>query len=194
MTLKLCDRQEIEQLYNTYLVQDFPKNELKPLERMLTLMDKNLYFVYALYDAEENMLAYAFFSGAYGCEYVLLDYFAVAADKRGKGIGSQMLTLLKEELGKNYAGVILEAENPDYAENAKDFDIRTRRFQFYLNNGFSSTKMLCRLFGVEFRLFVYAKKQPSTLSLAYAAVDLYKALIEKKDLKGNISLRIEELF
>lgn len=194
MVLKICNREEIEKIYNTYLVQDFPKDEVKPLERILFLYDKNLYFAYGLYDADEKMLAYAFFSKAHSCEYVLLDYYAVAEEKRGTGIGSHMLSLLKETLCGEYEGIILESENPDFAENAKDFDVRSRRIQFYLNNGFSSTKMLCRLFGVEFRLFVYAKKQPSTLSLAYAAVALYKALIEKKDLKDNISLRIEELF
>ncbi len=194
MILKIFSAQDIENVYNTYLVKDFPAAEVKPLSRILELFVKKLYFGYGLYDETDNLLAYAFFSAAYGCEFVLLDYLAVVDGNRDRGVGTKMLALLKEEIAKEYVGIILESENPDFAENAKDFDTRTRRIQFYLNNEFSSTKMVSRLFGVEYRIFVYAKKQPSTLSLAYATVALYKALIAEKHLKDNVSLRIEELF
>lgn len=194
MKIKRFTLQEIEYVYNTHLINDFPSAEVKPLSRIQYLYEKELYFGYGLYDETEALLAYAFFSDAYGCEFVLLDYLAVVSGHRGTGLGTKMLTLLKEEIVKEHEGIILESENPDFAENAKDFDVRTRRIQFYLNNDFSSTKMVSRLFGVEYRIFVYAKKQPSTLSLAYATVALYKALIAEKHLKDNVSLRIEELF
>ena len=149
MTVKLFSAQDIENVYNTYLLKDFPPAEVKPLSRIQMLFEKKLYFGYGLYDETDTLLAYAFFSTAYGCEFVLLDYLAVVDGNRDKGIGSKMLTLLKEEVAKEYEGIILESENPDFAENAKDFDVRTRRIQFYLNNDFSSTKMVSRLFGVE---------------------------------------------
>ena len=93
MTVRRFTAQEIADVYNTYLVKDFPKAEVKPLSRIQYLFEKNLYFGYGLYDESDTLLAYAFFSDAYGCEFVLLDYFAVVDGNRGAGIGCKMLTL-----------------------------------------------------------------------------------------------------
>ena len=50
VTIKLFSAQEIENVYNTYLLKDFPPAEVKPLSRIQMLFEKNLYFGYGLYD------------------------------------------------------------------------------------------------------------------------------------------------
>lgn len=64
-----------------------------------------------------------------------LAYFAVCSQKRSKGIGSKALRMLK----KFYFGsqIITEFEAPDY--RYENNDIRLRRRNFYLRNGFFET-------------------------------------------------------
>ena len=190
----LCESTDIEYIYNHHIIHDFPKAEVKPLSRILELHRKGVYFAYALYSESNQLLSYAFLCSAAACEYVLLDYLAVSDDIRGKGIGTNMLELLKAEICKTYTGILLESENPDFALDKADFDIRSRRISFYEKCGFHTTKMLSRLFGVEYCVLVYAPEIPSTLNLAHATVNLYRTLIPEKHLAANVSLRISEVF
>ncbi len=191
MHLVLCNPQEITDIYNNYIKNDFPPAEVKPLSRILMLYEKNLYFVYALYEKDE-LLSYAFFSSAPGCEYVLLDYLAVVSGKRNMGIGAKMLDLLKTEVCKNFNGILLESENPDFAKDEEEKEIRKRRISFYLRCGFEITKMQSCLFGVEYKIMVYCPVSHSTLSLTHALSALYKSLIAEKYMADNVSIRIDD--
>ena len=112
MELRLCNKKEIESIYNNHIINDFPPNEVKPLKRILYLAENGLYFVYGIYE-DEKLISYAFVSGAPNCDYVLLDYLAVVSGRRGIGIGSRAMKLLKEEICKTHEGILLESENPD---------------------------------------------------------------------------------
>lgn len=191
MNLILCNQKEITEIYNNNIKNDFPPAEVKPLSRILMLHEKELYFVYALYEKDE-LLSYAFFSSAPGCEYVLLDYLAVVEGKRNMGIGNKMLDLLKSEICKTFNGILLESENPDFAKDEEEMIIRTRRISFYKRCGFENTKMASCLFGVEYRILAYCRVSHSTLSLAHALSDLYKSLIAEKHMAENVSLRIDD--
>lgn len=191
MELRLCDVKDIEYIYNNHIIYDFPKNEVKPLSRILYLEGKGLYFAYGLYENDE-LLCYAFFSGAYECDYVLLDYLAVVSGKRGTGIGTKMLEFLKKEICKTKSGFLLESENPDYAKDESDKATRIRRLKFYENCGLYTTKMQSQLFGVEYKILVYAEKTPSTLSITHAITELYHALIAEKYMKDYVYLRVED--
>lgn len=191
MELRLCTVKEIESIYNNHIINDFPPDEVKPLKRILFLAEKDLYFVYGVFE-DEKLISYAFISGAPNCDYVLLDYLAVVSGRRGIGIGSRAMKLLKEEICKTHTGILLESENPEYAHDEKDKKTRERRIKFYLNCGFELTKMQSCLFGVQYKIMVYAKKMPSTLSVTHAITDLYQALIAEKHLKDNVSLHVED--
>lgn len=189
MRLLLCNPQEITEIYNNHIRNDFPPAEVKPLARILMLYEKGLYFVYALYEKDE-LLSYAFFSSAPGCEYVLLDYLAVVDGKRNMGIGTKMLDLLKSEICKTFNGIFLETENPDFAKNEPEKTIRTRRLSFYLRCGFETTKIQSCLFGVEYKIMLYCHISHSTLSLIHALTDLYKSLIAEKHIDKNVNIRL----
>lgn len=191
MRLFLCNPREITEIYNNHIKNDFPPAEVKPLSRILMLYEKGLYFVYALYQKDE-LLSYAFFSSAPGCEYVLLDYLAVVDGKRNMGIGNKMLDLLKTEVCKNFNGILLESENPDFAKDETEKTIRIRRLGFYLRCGFETTKIQSCLFGVEYKIMVYCDTSHSTLSLIHTLTDLYKSLIAEKHMDKNVDIRLED--
>lgn len=78
----------------------------------------------------------------------LLDYFAIAEDKRGSGIGGRAIRMLTERFaGKKY---ILEIEKQD--ESAPNASERQRRKAFYLRNGLKETGVFVRAYEVDFEL------------------------------------------
>lgn len=78
-------------------------------------------------------------------DIVLLDYFAISPNLRGNGIGSNVLSLLKDR----YSGkrILLEIEDPE--EPCKNRKERLRRKDFYLRNGLSVQDYKVWLFGVK---------------------------------------------
>lgn len=84
-------------------------------------------------------------------DLILLDYFAIAEEKRGNGLGSDALKSLQERYrGKR---LFLEIESV-YAE-ADNIAERHRRKQFYLNNGMTEQKVMVSCFGTEMELLGY---------------------------------------
>lgn len=133
---------DIEKLY----LEAFPKAERKPFamikklcklgkSEMLCLESDNGDFVgLAITVLYEN--------------FVLLDYFAISPEGRGKGTGSEALRLLKEKyVGKRF---FLEIESTLDSQNCPEE--RTRRKIFYLRSGMSVMPFEVDLFGVHMEI------------------------------------------
>lgn len=73
----------------------------------------------------------------------LLDYFAVAPEQRGRGLGGAVLRLLAEQLaGEPDAwGMLLEVESDEWGSEAERA-LRRRRIGFYRRNGASLVEAL----------------------------------------------------
>lgn len=153
MKLKRLTEAQMLDIYQTYMTIDFPLDELKPFELISKLVNKNIYFAFGLFE-EDKLFAYAFLTKSSDRRYLLLDYFAVCSDVRGKGIGSLCLSLLKDEC-KAYDGIFIEVENVEYAGNEVEKAVRSRRIAFYERNGAEFTDILCRLFGVEMNIMIF---------------------------------------
>lgn len=123
----------------------FPEVERKPKDVMEFLAEQHKMEIYAIEDCgefiglavnmkEENM--------------ALLDYFAIAPDKRNSGYGSRCIRLLLEKFhDQKY---IFEIEMQDAkAENAED---RRRRKAFYLRNGLKETGLFANVYQVDFEM------------------------------------------
>ncbi len=82
---------------------------------------------------------------------VLLDYFAISDDKRGKGLGSNAL----KELQRLYSGRKLFLEIESTYTNSDNAEERKKRKQFYLNNGMSEMKIMVNLFGTDMEVLGY---------------------------------------
>ena len=148
---------EIRYIYNTYMVVDFPQDELKPLSHIERMFSDGIYTCYAMYDGD-TVLSYA-----YLCEYdgyVLIDYLAVNCEMRGRRIGSRLLCLLKEKLkGKT---VLVECEDIDFADSLSEAEIRKRRIFFYTASGFEVSSVKTVLFGVNYVILTYPENCNTT--------------------------------
>ena len=84
-------------------------------------------------------------------DILLLDYFAVVPEYRGKGIGRQALEAVFSHAGKRR--VLLEIETTkNTSENKEE---RVRRKNFYLKSGMNAMGCSVNLFGVEMELMTY---------------------------------------
>ena len=151
--LNLLNIHEIKQIYETRMVIDFPKAELKPLKNIIDAVNSGIYECLGLFDGDE-CIGYTFLIKQ--GESFLIDYIAIYPDKRNNGAGSQLLRLLNEHLADAEV-VIIEVEDPQYAKSAEEKDLQTRRLGFYMRNGCVDTGLRVRCFGVPFIILSLGK-------------------------------------
>lgn len=157
--LKRLDKKEMAEIYETRMEKDFPPAELKPWKRIEEMLDAGVYFAYGMFE-EERLVAYAFFVEAAGGR-ILLDYYAVAEQARGTGNGSRCMEILEEELRKKGSRVLLiEVENPAWAQSEEERQNRERRIRFYEKNGAALTELRSCLFGVEYKIMQIPVGEP----------------------------------
>ncbi len=125
---KVPNRREIKELY----FSSFPKHEQMPWWLMRLLATQPGVEIAGYYE-EDLFCGFTYTVATEGMLFVM--FFAVNGEIRGKGYGSAILGLLKQ----NHPGktVLLNVEPLD--ENAENYDQRVRRFKFYKKNGFFDT-------------------------------------------------------
>ena len=144
MELKLLNREELTKLYQTEMIFDFPRSELKPLLGMLRLVDMGRYEPLLVVE-DGQPVGYAMMWLAQNEKGALLEYLGVLRGKRNGGRGTKILTLLKRRYSHLF-GEVESQDSPDPAEN----ELRCRRVGFYLRSGFRVLDYECALFGVHF--------------------------------------------
>lgn len=152
MKLESLSEKELKALYHERLREDFPPDELRPFSSMQYLLRENAYRCFA-YREGEKICAYAMLILSHGA--VLLDYFAVAPERRGQGVGSEFLRELKtisREFQVSY--MLIEAESIDSAETPEQLTERRRRLRFYENCGCFPSPVFSLLFGVEYQILL----------------------------------------
>ncbi|MBQ7314947.1 MAG: GNAT family N-acetyltransferase [Clostridia bacterium] len=138
---KLAHRIKIHRLYR----KAFPTNERKPFFIIRSMQKKGKTDVW-YFEKEGAFVGFA--TTINGGDRILLDYLAVVEKKRGKGIGTDMLKLLRTQYeGK---GIFLEIERP--CADAPNAEERIRRKQFYLSCGMKELNVSARVFGVDMEL------------------------------------------
>lgn len=129
---------DIEKLY----LEAFPKAERKPFAMIKKLCKKGKSEMLCLESDNGDFLGLAI-TVLYE-DLVLLDYFAISPEGRGKGTGSEALQLLKEKYtNKRF---FLEIESTLDTQNCPEE--RIRRKNFYLRGGMSVMPFEVDLFGV----------------------------------------------
>lgn len=142
------NQQQVTEIFNTYMKEDFPSDELKPLDTLLNLIDQGIYDCLGWYE-DGRLRAYACL--VRGDKECLLDYLAVCPEYRSGGYGSRFLRAF-QELYPDHERIWIECENIACAETPQEKQIRTRRIEFYLRNGVVHTGVGSNLFGVEFTI------------------------------------------
>lgn len=124
--------QHIKDLYSSA----FPRREQISLSFLINQTKKDTVHFDAFYDGD------VFVGLTYTISFedtTYLWYFATRADLRSKGYGSQIMRYLQEVRPNNR--IVLNLDIQD--EAAADSEIRKRRKEFYIKNGYSSTGYFC---------------------------------------------------
>lgn len=168
--LTKLDKKQIEYIYNTFMVVDFPPDELKPLPHLFRMVEEGLCTYYALYDGSEVL---SYFGLCVKDGYALVDYLAVNPKKRGQGIGSEMLKYLKEAAGDNT--ILIECEDIAATTDFAEQEIRKRRIAFYERAGFKLRGVKAKLFGVDYVLLTFPEINDADTKFGYEIV--YRAML-----------------
>lgn len=131
----------LQQLY----IRSFPRAERKPfgvIRRMYREGKADIWCILA--DGKFSGLA----TTVNGDELILIDYFAIAENRRGKGLGKAAMECLLSMYPDR--GVFLEIESPD--RPGLDRDQRKKRKEFYLSCGFGELGVKAKVFGVYMEL------------------------------------------
>ena len=167
------DEYGAESVYNEYMKKDFPSNELKPFFAIKQAMEEGTYTAFGAYRGGE-LYGYAYFARAEkdGETIALLDYFAVVPEKRGQGIGSEILkTLSPERL--SYACVLIESESLEGASDPEEREIRARRIRFYKKCGAVDTGVAAQLYGVDYDILAVGCGEDAYQLTAYMYDKMY---------------------
>ncbi|MCX4268291.1 MAG: hypothetical protein OSJ62_06455 [Lachnospiraceae bacterium] len=141
-------KKELEQQVKELYLEAFPKEERKPYELMKQKQREGKMQIWAVVQEDKLDFCGLAITILYR-DIVLLDYFAICQDKRGKGIGSKILAKIKEK----YAGKRLFLEIESVSERLEGLSkeertIRERRKGFYSRNGMKETGLEVVLYGV----------------------------------------------
>lgn len=143
--VKAISNKQLSDIRNLYL-SAFPDAEQKPFSMIKKLCNMGKSEMLCLESDNGDFLGLAI-TVLYE-DLVLLDYFAISPEGRGKGTGSNALQILKEK----YAGkrFFLEIESTLDPQNCPEE--RTRRKSFYLRGGMSVMPFEVDLFGVKMEI------------------------------------------
>lgn len=175
MELKQLSPDQLTDVYNTHMVHDFPQQELKPLAILRKCHREGTMIPYGLFDGTE-IVAYAIMLFAKPGDACILDYLATVKHRRGTGAGGEMLRKLQREL-PDCAGILIEYEFPEDAEDEAEREMRLRREHFYLKNGMRKTRIDLILFGVHFNVgFLPCAREVDDETLQQMQTDVYDAV------------------
>lgn len=188
MTIQKLEIPQLEKLYHAHMEKDFVPQELRPWHSVKRLTEQGCYDTFACRE-EGQLVAYAAFAR---CEAgVLLDYFAVVPQLRGKGVGSRFFRELKGVFPQFEAPCIfIEVESLESACSSEEREVRRRRIQFYQRCGCEGTPIFAHLFGVEYQIMTFPLEEgpsPSLEELEATLLRLYQVIIPRLEKGEGVS-------
>ncbi|MBO5032787.1 MAG: GNAT family N-acetyltransferase [Lachnospiraceae bacterium] len=191
MKLTELSIEEFTDIYNRYMVRDFPKDELKPLKRITDTMKTGLSCAYGMFEGTK-LIGYAVFVLPDGLQYGLLDYLAVLREYRGTGVGHAFFELINDTLVRKcptLKGFFIESESIDFAQNDTERRIREKRISFYLQNQCERTALGSELFGVTYSVLVYRFNQGVPKLPGREDLDkVYRAMFQKHHYENEVEI------
>lgn len=152
---------KVIKVYRKYLVNDFPRNERRPLSIIIKLMMQHQYICYGYYKNQE-LIGYTLL---YKHENLyLVDYLAVIEKYRSQSFGTQ---ILKELLNKyQNEPLLFEVEDPSIESNLE----KEKRMHFYLKQDLKILDTKVYLFYVHYVLLSNTKISKEQLESLYKAL------------------------
>lgn len=188
--IRKLDIRELTDIYTTHSVRHFPADELKPLSSITRMAEGGTYAGYGLFESKEEkqLLCYAFFTILPGRRNILLDYFAVMEAYRSHGIGSLFLQHMKSTV-RDYDGLLIESEDPDYSSGNAELATRNKRLAFYEGNGALFTGILAEVFGVHYRILFFPILAVPSAETLFADFDaVYRHMVSAKNYETRIKI------
>lgn len=137
------DLGKTEKLY----IESFPENERFSFKMMIKNENKS-YETFGFYQ-DGVFCGFAILLNSLDISHIL--YIATLPELRGKGLGTKALSALERIKSGMRIIVDIERELPDCDEN----EIRRRRKNFYLRNGYSETEVRYRWQDEYYEILVY---------------------------------------
>ncbi|MGO3733102.1 MAG: GNAT family N-acetyltransferase [Vagococcus sp.] len=172
ITFKESSLEELKDIYDTHMVLDFPKNELRSFKQIATLFEKKRYACF-LYKEDNQLIGYALFVWKKE-SVVLLDYFAVISQMRGMGYGSKMMEATSEMSEGRL--LLLECESPSKALNHVDKCVQEKRIAFYERNGCKHTGVEVEIADVHYVLMTQENSELDEKELRASLAEIYLSI------------------
>lgn len=174
MTLKPMSDAQTHLLYANQMRRDFPPNELKTLSAILKMKHEGTYDVIGAY-VDDVFAGYALCYHPKDERIVLLDYLAVEADMRGRGIGTMLLDALRAYYADGADTMMIECERP---KSAPDEQMARKRIRFYTQAGAQLTNVRIWLFEVEYSILVLPCGQETVVrDWAQQMLSMYRQML-----------------
>ena len=167
--------EEVKNIYYGCMQRDFPRSEIKPWFKIERMYRNGEYCAVGATDGEE-ILGYAFLVERPGVGHMLLDYFAVSESRRGSGIGTELISYLKDNADTD--GILVETEDIEMTTDEGELRERERRDRFYTERGAVKTGIRSRVFGVDYAIFnIPVNAETDGDSCRDSLVSLYRYMI-----------------
>lgn len=171
--------EEVKKIYQRYLCIHFVEEERKPLKSIERMWEQNQYFALGMFGKEEKeLMGYAFFCSCGKSNMVLLDYFAMLEEQRGRGLGSFFMQYMQDTLKERFCGILIETEDVSFAENKQEMEERNRRNDFYMQNGARRTGITSRIYDARYEVFVLPFEETDMLALELLMKVCYENIYE----------------
>ena len=186
--IRMLTLPQVREVYARHLTEDFPPDEQKPLKVIESALHRGKYVCYGYFNGE-TLAAYAFF--ATQGKNALLDYFSVEKSLRNQGLGSRFLQELIGGPLREMDCALLEVDDPDYAQDRCELEIRRCRLRFYLNNGLTDTGVRVTVYHVEYRILALpVGRTPVGQDALSAYLSIYRAMPPQKAYAKKLQIEV----
>ena len=139
---------ELREIYEKHMMNDFPDDERKPLKMIMSRYKKKQNFC-LLYLEGNEIKAYSIME--FANQSLLMDYFAVFPQFRNQGMGTRFLQEMRQYFIE-YEALFIESE-------AAYDEVSLKRLDFYRNAGALLSGIQVHLYHVDYEIMVLPLKR-----------------------------------
>lgn len=185
LILRQLNIEEMKYVYDTYMTEHFPDDELKPFQLIKSVYDQGCYDALGII-YNNKIIGYAYFVKI--DNKYLFDYFGITDQYRNLGIGSYMLDKIRT-FYKDAECIIGEVEDYNLAD-PEQRTIQERRYNFYLRNGCVDTGLKVLLFDVDYIIIILSSnREIPTDNIKNMYLNIYKHVLPDKLFSKKVKIK-----